>query len=137
MAFNIGINTQKEFLHIRAEGVIQPAEIDGYYEKLSHTEGAGQCKISLVDLTYPGMSLREVSLLSVRNMGWQFKVRPIMPKGSKMAFVAKKNLVYGFVRVFMARRGEDLEIMVFSSMEEAMAWLEIEVSDLVLEDVSS
>jgi len=131
MPFEFSINKKKRILCVGTDGVLTSQDMDTYYNRLREMGGIGDCSKGLIDLTHPNLSMKAVSLTSVRNMGWQFKALPLMQRGSRMAFVTHSKLVYGFVRVFMARRGDDIEIKPFTIMDEALHWLEISDADLV------
>lgn len=131
MAFSFSINKKKELLCVRPNSTLTSKDIDAYYNRLSEMDGIRDCSKALIDLTNPNLSMKGVSLTSVRNMSWQFKALPLMQKGSQMAFVIHSKLIYGFVRVFMARRGDDINIVPFSDMDDALEWLELSHSDLV------
>ena len=131
MPFELSINSDVRLLHVRAVGVISSMDIDAYYEQLQKLDGIRECNKGLIDFTMPGSRISGVSVSSIRNMSWQFKKAPLMKKGSQMAFVTPNKLEFGFVRVFMARRGDDITIKPFFKMNKALSWLKISDSEMV------
>jgi len=85
----------------------------------------------LIDLQQPDISFKKLSVKSIRDMAVTFRISPLLPQGTRMAVAVNGTLAYGFVRMFMASRGDQhLLIRPFKKMEDALNWLEIENSDV-------
>lgn len=130
MSFSIHINHNKRLLYVLGQGMITATDIDQYYPSLKATLGADLCDKALVNLADKGVSLKGTPIKNIRSLGLLFKHAPILPKGTKMAIVVRSSLVFAFVRLFMASRGENITIRPFKCMDEAMLWLDIQSADL-------
>ena len=130
MSFSIHINHEKQLLYVEGQGMITAEDIDQYYPDLKEKLGAEYCDKALVNLAEMGVSLKAAPIKRIRSLGLLFKHAPVLPEGAKMAIVVRSNLAFGFVRLFMASRGERVIIRPFKSMQQAMSWLSIIEQDV-------
>jgi len=130
MSFSIHINHDKQLLYVEGQGIITAADIDQYYPSLKAVSGIKDCDKALVNLADAGVSLKAAPIKRIRALGLLFKHAPVLPEGAKMAIVVRSALAFGFVRLFMASRGERVTIRPFKSMQQAMYWLSIVEQDV-------
>lgn len=130
MPFSVDVNREKKLLYVVGEGRINTADIDAYYPSLEATAHVRICTKALIDLSGEGVSLKEAAIKHIRLLGLRFKHAPLLPENTKMAIVVRSTLAFGFVRLFMAARGERVAIRPFKNMQSALLWLNISDADI-------
>jgi len=125
MSFTAFVNHDEMFLYVKGLGDLTGQDVDGYYNLLKHTQGVSRCDKALIDLSDSGVSVKHIPISSIKSLGLAFKSAPILPSGTKMAFVVRSSLAYGFVRLFMGNRGEGVITRPFKRMHEALVWLDL------------
>jgi len=116
-------------LYVHGHGEITAADIDQYYASLKATSGINHCCKALINLASEGVSLEQAPIKNIKSLGRLFKHNPILPEGTKMAIVVRSSLAFGFVRLFMATRGEHITIRPFKNMDKALFWLQVTEED--------
>lgn len=130
MSFSIDVNHDKQLLCVLGQGKITATDLEQYYPSLKATPGIELCDRALVNLADKGVSLKGIPVKNMRSLGLLFQRVPVLPAGAKMAIVVRSSLAFGFVRLFMASRGEGVMIRPFKSMSQAMRWLAITEQDV-------
>ncbi|MDX8387205.1 MAG: hypothetical protein R8M46_01540 [Ghiorsea sp.] len=128
MKYSISVNVAQQLLYVNVKGSLTAEDIEGYYASLKEIDGVNICQKALIDITGPKASMKSVPVKSLKFMGMMFKNAPLLPQGAKMAIVVTTSLAYGFIRLFMANRGEGIKIRPFKHMNEALVWLNISES---------
>ena len=123
MSFSIHISHDKQLLYVLGKDTITASDIDQYYTKLRTTNGVEFCYKAIIDFSDNDVTFKHTPIKHIRALGLLFKHAPVLPEGAKMAIVVNNSLAFGFVRLFMASRGEHIMIRPFKSMEKAMVWL--------------
>jgi len=132
MSFQVCVIPDVSLLYVRGSGVISAADVDAYYQQLKDCGGIELCQKALVDLYTDLPDTSQLPIRNIRNLGWLFKQRPLLPKGTKMAMVLNSKLSYAFARLFIANRGEHITIKAFMDMSKAKVWLELDDAALLI-----
>ncbi len=130
MPVSICINREQKLLLVKAVGEITSGDIQLYYTTLSGMPHVGTCNKAIVDFTAKDGCFGKGAMQALKQMGAQFHHRPALPKGAKMAVVVCSSLAFGFVRLFMASRGDHIWILPFKDMEKAVVWLGVTQGDI-------
>lgn len=103
-----------------AEGSVTPEDLVAHAQALANTPNRPSCELvdfsEQVQVTLPSSS--------VRNAAFFLADRDENPPGSRLAFVAKTDAIFGMARLFEANRAHpNVAIRVFRDRDEAMQWL--------------
>ncbi len=118
------IHRDSGLLYVRAEGHLRSSDILAYLEVL---DGDPSYRVGfhvLIDLRgvdHYDLDPDDIRTVAAANAGFAEK----SPPGS-LALVSPKDAVYGLLRMFQAlSEGQNLDVQVFRTIEEAVEWLEV------------
>lgn len=131
MSIHIGVNQDKKLLYIRAKGILNGLDIANLYIRLSEKRGVIHCDKALIDFYSSAMTAKEVPIQSIITLARDLKASPLLPEGAKVAFAIRGGLGRSVVYIYALVRGGGLQTRQFSTMGQAMTWLEISEIDIL------
>ncbi len=131
MSIHMGINQDKKLLYIRAKGVLNEDDINDLHAQLLEKREMIHCDKALIDFYSSAMTVKEVPIQRIIALARELKASPLLPEGAKIAFAIRGGLGKSLIYIYALIRGGELQTRQFSTMSQAMIWLEISEIDIL------
>ena len=124
------IHPESGLLYVWAEGHLRSSDILAYLQAVEADpdfEAGLRVLTDLRRVDHYDLDPDDIRTVAAANAG----LHESLPPGRRLALVSPKDAVYGLLRMFQAlSEGQNLNVQVFRTIEEAVEWLEVP-ADLV------